>query len=209
MDGEEKIELTTSYIIRLVIFIALINTLLDQEWEIAFVSLLALVLTFTLPVLAKNYKIHLPVSFELMIVVFIYASVFLGEVRGYYTRFWWWDLVLHAGSGLALGFAGFLILYIVYRRHKIQASPLLIAFFSFAFASAIGVIWEIFEFTMDSLFDFTMQKSGLVDTMWDLIVNAGGALITSALGYLHLKRFGVYLFDKTVKMFVRMNLGRR
>ena len=40
----------------------------------------------------------------------------------------------------------------------------------------IGVIWEIFEFTMDHVFDLTMQKSGLPDTMTDLIVDCAWEL---------------------------------
>jgi hypothetical protein len=52
---------------------------------------------------------------------------------------------------------------------------------------SIGALWEIFEFLMDSLFGLNMQKSGLIDTMWDLIVDALGALVISILGYLYLK----------------------
>jgi uncharacterized membrane protein YjdF len=57
----------------------------------------------------------------------------------------------------------------------------------------MGTLWEIFEFTADSLFGSDMQKhmlgdqSGLTDTMWDLIVDAVGALIISVLGYGYLK----------------------
>lgn len=32
-----------------------------------------------------------------------------------------------------------------------------------------------------------MQKSGLVDTMWDLVVDAGGAFVASLIGYFHIK----------------------
>ena len=78
-------------------------------------------------------------------------------------------------------------------------SPLLVAVFAFTFAITMGVLWEIFEFTMDSLFGTTMQSwnlphdttligkefqgSGLRDTMSDLIVNSIGALLTSILCY--------------------------
>lgn len=61
------------------------------------------------------------------------------------------------------------------------------------FALGVGALWEIFEFTMDSLFGMNMQKpmlgdpSGLTDTMWDLIVDATGALVISVLGWRYLK----------------------
>lgn len=57
----------------------------------------------------------------------------------------------------------------------------------------VGALWEIFEFTMDSLIGMSMQKpmlgdpSGLIDTMSDLIVDAFGALIISILGWRYLK----------------------
>ena len=68
-----------------------------------------------------------------------------------------------------------------------------VAFFAFLFALGVGALWEIFEFTMDSLFGMNMQKpmlgdpSGLTDTMWDLIVDALGALVVSFLGWRYLK----------------------
>lgn len=49
---------------------------------------------------------------------------------------------------------------------------------------AIGGIWEIFEFAMDQVFGMNMQKSGLIDPMWDLIVDALGPLFSVTTGYL-------------------------
>jgi hypothetical protein len=40
---------------------------------------------------------------------------------------------------------------------------------------------------MDNLFRLNMQRSGLVDTMWDLIVDLIGACIVSVMGYAYLK----------------------
>jgi uncharacterized membrane protein YjdF len=59
-----------------------------------------------------------------------------------------------------------------------------IAFLSFCVAMAIGGIWEIFEFAMDQVFGMNMQKSGLIDPMWDLIVDALGPLFSVTTGYL-------------------------
>ena len=60
--------------------------------------------------------------------------------------------------------------------------------FSFAFALAAATLWEIFEFTMDNTFGFTMQKSGLDDTTADLIVSGAGAVFAVGTGYLFLVR---------------------
>ena len=78
-------------------------------------------------------------------------------------------------------------------KHENATSITLSLFFAFMFALGAGALWEIFEFTMDSLFGMNMQKpmlgdpSGLTDTMWDLIVDATGALVISVLGWRYLK----------------------
>ena len=149
----------------------------------------------------KSWK-HL---FALVIIILMYAYLFLGEVKGYYTIFWWWDLILHAGSGIAFGFIGFLILYVLYKSGKIKANPSTIAMFSFSFGLAIGTMWEIFEFTLDNSLGINLQKSGLKDTMWDLIIDGAGALIASFTGYLYLKRERVGVFGKLVKDFKKEN----
>ena len=58
---------------------------------------------------------------------------------------------------------------------------------SFSFAITIGALWEIFEFAMDQVFGLNMQKTGLVDTMWDLIVDTLGAGLGATAGFFYLK----------------------
>jgi uncharacterized membrane protein YjdF len=103
-------------------------------------------------------------------------------------------------------------------RLDLHMKPGFVAFFAFLFALGVGTIWEIFEFTMDGLFDMNMQKlmlgdpSGLTDTMWDLIVDALGALVISVLGYRDLKnrdrqtfleRWLTNFVDRNPRFFVR------
>ncbi len=68
----------------------------------------------------------------------------------------------------------------------------------FCFAVASGAIWEIFEFLMDQFFGLNMQKSGLMDTMTDLIMDSLGAFLASAFGY-------IYLINKKSKLTVSIN----
>ncbi|MFO7809195.1 MAG: hypothetical protein R6V24_07590, partial [Guyparkeria sp.] len=121
--------------------------------------------------------------------------LFLGEVQGYYTRFWWWDLVLHTVSGFLLGIFGFLLVYILNEKKNLQfhMTPGFVAFFAFMFAVGVGALWEIFEFTMDQFAGTNMQKpmlgdpSGLTDTMLDLVVDTVGAAVIAVLGYGYLR----------------------
>jgi hypothetical protein len=69
----------------------------------------------------------------------------------------------------------------------------------------VGAIWEVFEFTMDLFFGLNMQKSGLDDTMGDLIINAVGGLIASLTGYFYLVRNSAGLLGRALGQFIQMN----
>ncbi|MGM5482155.1 MAG: hypothetical protein ACQESF_01715 [Nanobdellota archaeon] len=202
----ERIQLAISLAIRFTLVLAIISSIINRMWLVLFVSSLTLFFTFLPSFFAKNYKLCLPLEFELLVMLFIYAALFLGEVHNYYTLFWWWDIVLHTASGIALGFAGFMMMYSLYYEERIKTSPFIIALFSFSFALAIGAVWEIFEFSVDNLLGTNMQKSGLDDTMHDLIVDSIGALLTSFLGYVYIKsgKKGLF-FERIVNKFVERN----
>ena len=94
------------------------------------------------------------------------------------------------------GVLGFLLVYVLNESERVEMHmrPRFVALFAFLFAVVVGTLWEIFEFAMDQLAGTRMQKpmfgdpSGLTDTMWDMIVNALGALTISALGWWYMNR---------------------
>jgi hypothetical protein len=169
---------------------------LRGEYQAGAETLVILVVTF-LPVFMRSYfHARIPAEFETLTILFICLSLFLGEVQDFYTRYWWWDFVLHGGAGLLIGMTGFLLVYMLNQNVKVgrKLTPGFIAIFAFMFALGIGSIWEIFEFGMDVFFGLNMQKSGLVDTMADMIVNLVGALLISLVGYYYLKTEGTDSF---------------
>lgn len=95
---------------------------------------------------------------------------------------------MHSFSAIALGFIGVGILYKMDRKTIIQARPSTLVFFGFCFAVAVGAMWEIFEFNVDQFFGTNMQKSGLMDTMGDLMVDAFGAFLAAMVGYFYIKK---------------------
>jgi len=129
----------------------------------------------------------LPVEFTLITCVFLYASFALGEARDFYERIWWWDLALHGVAALTIGIIGFLSIYVFYMTQRVQIAPGWIATITFALAVSLGTLWEIFEFLMDWNFGLNMQKSGLVDTMTDLMINATGAAVAAVIGYFYVR----------------------
>lgn len=152
-----------------------------------FISAVTLFLTFLPALFEKTYKIDIPLDFEFASILFVYASLFLGEIHGFYERFWWWDLMLHASSALAFAITGFIVLYVLLHAHKVSGKPVWVASLAFCFSVTMGVCWEIFEYAMDQLFGYNMQKSGLKDTMQDLISNGIGAVLASLVGFAYMK----------------------
>lgn len=170
--------------------LGMVLSLLQGHWLTGLITA-GVIIVATLPILlGRRFDVRVPPEFEFMAVIFVYASLFLGEQRGYYLRFWWWDTLLHTCSGFLLGILGFLLVHVLNGKRHIgmHLKPGFVALFAFMFALGIGALWEIFEFAMDQIFGLNMQKSGLVDTMVDLIVDAIGALTISIIGYIHLRR---------------------
>ncbi len=200
-------------VLQLVMAAELVFLIIDQQWLHVFlvVGVMATVLAPTL--LKCRLLVQIPSEIQILAILFVFATIFLGEVRDYYERFWWWDLLLHATAGLLLGLLGFMIVYILNedRQVDLHLRPSFLALFALSFSQGIGALWEIFEFTMDQLFGLTMQKpmlgdpSGLTDTMWDLIVNALGATIVSFAGWRYLVRARKSYVDSWAKRFVERN----
>jgi hypothetical protein len=200
-----KVKFIIATAIRISLLIAFIGAVVNTRWTIAFVSLIVFILTYSPYFVGKRYKLYIPPEFEIITILFLYASLFLGEIHGYYTKFWWWDVVLHSGSALAFGYIGFALMYMLYKGEKIKGSYIIMTVFSFSFAVAIGAVWEVFEFGMDSFFGMNMQKSGLVDTMWDIIVDITGAFIASLSGLIYLKKGESFFFDDMIEKFEKEN----
>lgn len=185
--SRRRARLTTA--IRIVVGASAIVAAVLGQWETAVITACIGLVTHLPSIIGRRYRLELPPAFEALAVLFVFGSLFLGEVRGYYTRFWWWDALLHIGAGFLVGILGFMLVYTLNERGlgSLQLRASFVALFSFTFSLAIGALWEIFEFGMDQVFGLNMQKSGLVDTMWDMIVNVIGAAVIALLGYGWLK----------------------
>jgi len=176
------------------------------------VLILVIIVSTYLPVmLGSRFDVYIPPELEMLACLFIFASWFLGDVAGFYHRFWWWDRALHFSSGVLLGLVGVLLLLVLnqHERTELQLRPRFTAFFAFLFAVALGAEWEIFEFVLDETFGMTMQRESLADTMWDLILDTGGALIVSALCYGYMKHGARSFVERWIFAAVEANRRRR
>lgn len=207
LDRAERVQLIISYILQGIIFITILFSVYRQHWLTAVALTGILFLTFLPAIIRRSYKVCLPMEFDLITILFVFLAVFLGEVYTLYTKIWWWDVALHTSAGFLIGIGGFVLVYVLNEERDVHVKMRagFVALFAFAFSLAFGGVWEIFEFGMDSFFGLNMQKSGLVDTMWDLIVDSIGALIIAILGYIYLKSGKSFLFHRMITRFVEKN----
>jgi hypothetical protein len=200
-------------ILLLMMVVEWIVLLIDKRWLSAFLVTLIIATLLSPIVFRRKMGVEIPAEFHLTAVVFIFASFYLGEIQGFYHRFWWWDIALHASAGLLMGIVGFLLVYLLNesKRIELHMTPGFISMVAFLFAVSIGSLWEIFEFFMDQLFGLNMQKpmmgdtSGLTDTMWDMIVNSIGAFIISFMGWWYLKRKQRFFVRDLIRTFIQKN----
>jgi len=152
-------------------------------------------------VLQKNLKMEIPFPLYLMYIGFLYCAIFLGEVRSFYYRIPYWDKWLHNISAVMSGSLGFIVVDIIKKnRCGNSFSPVFSAIFAFCFSVSVGVLWEIYEYIIDSILELNMQKylledrtpligrMALMDTMIDIIIDVCGSMVSAVIGYISIKR---------------------
>ena len=139
-------------------------------------------------------KMHIVVPWE---VTFLIALTLFLHIAGYsyywYVDFYpYYDKFVRLIASMTVALLGFLAVLIIMRiSDGLQFKRWHIFFFIVIFTLAFGAIWEIWEFTLDSLAGAYLTKplqQTLNDTMLDLIADLGGGIIIAFLGTLYLKR---------------------
>ncbi len=206
LDTTEKFKKYIFWIFRALLIVTAIIAVFSHHWKEVMYLLFILFLTFLPRIIEGKVGLDYPSEIEIIILLFIIASIYLGEMHSFYEKFPWWDVLLHSISAVIIGGIGFSIVFILNKSKKIvfKLSPGFVCLFAFCFAVAFGALWEIFEYMMDQAFGLNMQKSGLVDTMEDLIVDSLGALVFAVFGYFHLKR-KIHMFDWLARKFFKLN----
>ena len=171
-------------VLRLIVLATLVSSIIRGEYESAFICLLVLGL-FLLPFfIQQNFGIELPSTLEIIILLFIFASEILGELKCYFITYPHWDSMLHTTTGFLCAATGFALIDILNRNSKIKFQPT---------NSNIPV-------TIDGITSVTINGQelglggyldiGLYDTMGDLFVNFIGAVVFSTIGYFYIKQRG-------------------
>ncbi len=195
----------TTYVIWIILLSEILTGLATSQWSLAAIGFVTFLLTLLPVMFSDRFAVKLPVSFVSMIVIFIFATIFLGEAANFYEQYWWWDILLHGGSAIGFGLLSFLLVFMLFEGDRYSAPPIAMAFITFSCAIAVGVIWEILEYAVDQLLGLNMQKSGLHDTMWDLIVNCIGASLAGWAGFFYLKGKELGGLTSVIDEFIGLN----
>lgn len=110
--------------------------------------------------------------------IFIFVSMYCGNILNAYIIIPFYDKVLHLISGILIGFIGFIIFVYFNKDNMKNINKSFLLIFIISFSVALAGIWEIWEFTTDFLFGFNSQNASLVDTMMDIICGTIGGIIS-------------------------------
>ncbi len=194
------------YTFFILVIIAVIFSIFLKNTEGFFSSMLTLITLLLPKFILKKSRVKIPSALYFSIIFFIFLSMFLGKMNGFYVKFPWWDMMLHTLSGIILSIIGF-SMYLLLNKLDLNENinPLLIACYAFFFAVAMAGMWEIFEFSSDKIFGTNAQLGSLDDTMWDIIAGTTGGFAGSLLGYLYMRGKNIKIFKQLVEYMTKEN----
>lgn len=170
---ENKSTFAVYVVLRIVVIAALAYSLIRGEFETAFFCGIALLL-FLLPAFCESaFGLELPSVLEIIILLFIFASMILGEIGYFYVRVPHWDTLLHTINGFICGAVGFALVDLLNKNKNIrfQLSPIYVSIVAFCFSMTIGVLWEFWEFGCDLFLHTDMQKDFVVTELYSIALD--------------------------------------
>ena len=148
----------------------------------------------------RLFRIRFPLALEVSLMTFAVAALCGGNLYDLYGALPFWDKILHTLSGPLFSIVGLSFALLLLRDMREGTGKVLAAvLFALLFSLAVGYLWEVFEYAVDSLmpggynnqrwqngvvgqlpngnYEVTEPRgSGLIDTMSDLICNLCGTV---------------------------------
>lgn len=164
------------FFLRILVIVVLIRQIFNGNYESVFLCVLTLLLMLIPSFVQVTFKVELPTTLEIIVLLFIFAAEILGEINEFYIIIPFWDIILHTLNGFLAAAIGFSLVDLLNRHEKLafKLSPLFMAIVSFCFSMTIGVIWEFFEFGMDQIFKLDMQKDTIVNAISSVMLDPKG-----------------------------------
>lgn len=169
-------DITVYFVLRFLVILVMIRQIFTANWNNVFLCILTLILFLVPVVIDRKFNIRLPNTLETIILLFIFSAEILGEINEFYLHFAHWDTILHTLNGFLCAAIGFSMIDILNRKEffHTKLSPIFVALVAFCFSMAVGVLWEFFEFGMDRVFKYDMQKDEILKTIATVELNPSG-----------------------------------
>ena len=170
---QNKVTLAVYLVLRGLVLFTLVRHVLRGDFESVFLCSLTLILMILPSVLTRKLHIELPGTLEVIILLFIFAAEILGEINSFYVRVPNWDTMLHTLNGFLCAAIGFALVDMLNRSDvfSFKLSPLYLAIVAFCFSMTVGVLWEFFEYGVDCLLGFDMQKDAVVSSIHSVMLD--------------------------------------
>ncbi|MBE7099998.1 MAG: hypothetical protein E7364_00115 [Clostridiales bacterium] len=136
--------------------------LIKRNTNNAFMSLLSVLYVFIPTIAEKLFKFRIQNSLYVFILIYTICPL-LGYAYNFYHLVHWWDDILHGFAGVIFAMLGAYLPYVLSKKKR--CSVALCAFCAFFFSVAISGLWELWEFTSDSLFHTDMQKDTILNEL--------------------------------------------
>lgn len=163
-----KVAVAIYFLLNFFVAVAMVISILqgDSKHVLACIKIFIL---FLIPwVIEWIFKIELPTLFVIIVQVFIYAAIILGELDSYYLKYPNWDTILHTINGFLCASVGFMIVNLIFEQklsNKVVINPINVVIFAFCLSMTAGVLWEFYEFGMDNICNRDMQKDTIIHTI--------------------------------------------
>lgn len=177
---EHKSSFLVYLTLRALVILVMVLQILNRNFENVFYCILTLILLMMPGFIQTEFKIEFPTTLEIIILVFIFAAEVLGEIGSYYTKFPFWDTILHTTNGFLAAAIGFSLVDLLNTEKAsfFRLSPLYMAIVAFCFSMTIGVLWEFFECAMDIFLQTDMQKDTIIHSISTVMLDpAGGTAV--------------------------------
>lgn len=173
---EHKSTFSVYVLLRALVIVCGVLQFFNRNYENMFLCILTLILMLMPSVIQLQFKIELPTTLEIIILLFIFAAEILGEISAFYVRFENWDTILHTMNGFLMAAIGFSLVDVLNREEKLkfELSPIFMSIVAFCFSMTVGVLWEFFEHVMDVFFGLDMQKDTILHSISSVMLDPAG-----------------------------------
>jgi len=194
-------------LMKLVYIIVLVSTVISLIREFNndiknVILCLVSILLYFVPLVSRRIRKVVPNALRIVLVLFVFSTIVLGEVNNFYELIPIWDDIIHIVQGFFVAWIGFLLGLLIFNkcvyngdnidkdknvdRISTKYVKIFIILFSLLLSFGVGTVWEIVEYTVDCNVNVDMQKDNYVYKFSSVLLNSAKdneVMIIDDIGY--------------------------